>query len=49
MGKMKAPTTKHQAPEKHQISSFNITPALLKFGAWNFSGAWMLGLGAFHL
>jgi hypothetical protein len=41
------PTSKHQAPEKLQLSSFK--PGIstqLEFGAWIFSGAWSLGFGA---
>jgi hypothetical protein len=45
---MKAPNSKHQAPDKPQApSSKHLRGQLLKFEAWNFSGAWMLVLGAF--
>jgi hypothetical protein len=44
---VKAPTSNIQAPEKLQTSSFNHAPQRLEFGAWNFSGAWMLVLGGF--
>src|ERR1017187_1713781 len=44
----KAPSTKLQAPEKHQTSnSKQPSERALKFGAWNFSGAWSLVLGCF--
>jgi hypothetical protein len=47
MNNIKHPNSKLQAPEKHQASSTNNhrVPAY-NFGAWNFSGAWMLVLGA---
>jgi hypothetical protein len=45
---MKHPNPKLQAPEKHQARSTNTLRVLpLMFEAWNFSGAWMLVLGAF--
>jgi hypothetical protein len=48
MSEMKHPNSKHQAPEKHQKPSINNLRVLsLVFEAWNFSGAWMLGFGAF--
>jgi hypothetical protein len=46
-----APNSKLQHPEKHQASSFNRQRCQLPlswFDVWNFSGAWMLGLGAFR-
>src|ERR1035441_9589354 len=44
----KAPSTKLQAPEKHQTSnSKQPSERALKFGDWNFSGAWCLVLGCF--
>jgi hypothetical protein len=47
---MKHPSTKHQHPEKLQTSTSNKkrTSLGLELGAWNFSGAWMLVLGAFN-
>src|SRR6266850_2984597 len=46
--KVKAPTSKLQAPEKLQLSITKAARAgRLKFGAWNISGAWMLVLGCF--
>jgi hypothetical protein len=46
---MKHPNSKLQAPEKHQTPSTNNLRVLpLIFGTWNFSGAWMLVLGAFR-
>ncbi len=51
-----APSSKFQAPEKHQTpstkhcSSFANNPTRrLKFGDWIFSGVWILVLGAFLL
>src|SRR5581483_11280025 len=43
-----APSTKHQAPEKHQASNPKAAGWLLnlELGAWSFSGAWCLVLGA---
>src|SRR5437867_99444 len=47
---MKAPNSKLQAPEKHQEPSSNYgRTRLWMFGAWNFSGAWRLVLGAFSI
>jgi hypothetical protein len=48
---MKAPNSKLQHPEKLQTSTSNQerTPLGLELGVWNFSGAWMLMLGAFNL
>src|ERR1700736_2267960 len=42
------PTPKLQTPKNHQASSSEIgsTGSKLKLGYWNFSGAWMLVLGA---
>jgi hypothetical protein len=46
--KIKAPSTKHQAPKKLQTpSSQTCGQSLLKFEAWNFSGAWSLELGVY--
>jgi hypothetical protein len=49
--KTKAPNSKLQHPENIQASSSNGSD--VRFGldveAWNFSGAWMLVLGAFYL
>src|SRR5882724_10202271 len=44
----KPPNSKHQHPEKYQAPNTN-AHAVLEFGPWNFSGAWMLVLGAFPL
>jgi membrane-associated PAP2 superfamily phosphatase len=46
---MEAPNSKLQAPEKLQTSTSKqiIGAEFLKFGAWMFSGCWMLVLGAF--
>jgi hypothetical protein len=46
---MKHPNTKHQIPMKHQApNSKKPEPKVgLDVGCWNFSGAWMLELGAF--
>jgi hypothetical protein len=48
---VKHPSTKHQLTEKFQTPDFNAgsSRALLEVGAWSFSGAWMLELGAFYL
>jgi hypothetical protein len=43
---IEAPSSKLQAPEKHQIPSSK-PEARLVFGAWIFSGAWSLELGVF--
>jgi hypothetical protein len=47
---MKVPSSKFQAPNKHQTPNSNILagafPTII-FGIWNFSGAWSLELGAF--
>jgi hypothetical protein len=43
---MKIPNFNIQAPEKLQISSLKSALVDLDFGTWNFSGAWMLVLGA---
>src|ERR1017187_5156709 len=44
----KASSTKLQAPEKFQSPNSKHSRApILKFGAWNFSGAWSLVLGCF--
>src|ERR1035441_7352079 len=44
----KASSTKLQVPEKFQSPNSKHSRApILKFGAWNFSGAWMLELGCF--
>jgi hypothetical protein len=47
---MKAPNSKLQAPEKLQVPNPNERPPARKWilVVWNFSGAWMLALGAFH-
>jgi hypothetical protein len=48
--KMKTPSTNIQAPEKLQCASSKSPMKAMppvKFGAWCFSGAWMLVLGAF--
>jgi hypothetical protein len=42
-----APTSRLQAPEKPQASKLKSLAQLLELGSWIFSGAWMLGLGAF--
>jgi hypothetical protein len=48
MSEMKQPNSNIQAPEKQQEPSANsLRVLLLMFEAWNFSGAWMLVLGAF--
>jgi hypothetical protein len=44
-----APTSRPQAPEKPQASKLKSPVHFLEFGSWNFSGAWMLGFGAFAL
>jgi hypothetical protein len=49
---MKAPSTKHQAPMKHQASNLKTIPCRipggsLGLGIWSFSGAWCLELGTF--
>jgi hypothetical protein len=45
---MKAPNSKLQHPEKLQTPSSKETARARElFGYWNFSGAWMLELGAF--
>jgi hypothetical protein len=46
---MKAPNSKHQAPEKLQASSFKpeSRTGVFEFEFWIFSGAWMLALGIF--
>jgi hypothetical protein len=45
---MKAPNSKLQHPENNQAPSTKCAHAFcLMFDAWNFSGAWMLVLGAF--
>jgi len=41
----KGKSTNIQAPEKHQVPSSEIPCGRLVFGAWIFSGAWMLELG----
>jgi hypothetical protein len=47
---VEAPKSKLQAPEKHQASSSKRgVRILLEFDVWDFSGAWMLELGAFSL
>ena len=51
---MKAPSTKLQHPEKHQAPNSEPNRAqsgevFLELGIWNFSGAWMLVLGAFSI
>jgi hypothetical protein len=43
----KAPSTNIQAPEKHQAPK--PVRSFLKFGVWNFSGAWSLGFEAFKM
>src|SRR5664279_3676442 len=44
----KHPTSNIQHPEKRQAPSAKTRArSRLKFGAWNFSGAWGLGLGCF--
>jgi hypothetical protein len=45
--KSQAPTSKHQRNSKLQIPKSRVVS--LKFGAWSFSGAWMLELGAFSV
>jgi hypothetical protein len=42
----KAPSTKLQAPEKHQNPNSKGVHGRLVLGAWNFSGAWCLEFGA---
>jgi hypothetical protein len=44
---MKPPKSKLQAPEKIQTLSFKSAAEILEFGAWNFSGIWMLEFGFF--
>src|SRR5205085_9629568 len=46
--KHQAPSSKLQAPEKHQASSSNQRSVglPLELDVWNFSGAWSLGFGA---
>src|ERR1039458_5168729 len=46
---IKTPSSKHQHPEKLQTSTSKQSCAsrVLVLGAWNFSGAWRLLLGAF--
>jgi hypothetical protein len=48
---MKAPNSKLQVPEKHQTlsSKAELIARRLDVGAWSFSGAWMLVLGAFSV
>ena len=48
---MKAPNSKAQAPEKHQVSSSKLwlRERSLDVGVWNFSGAWRLELGGFSV
>src|SRR5438270_10804283 len=41
----KAPSSKHQRSSKNQTSKA-MRGILLKFGAWDFSGAWCLEFGA---
>ena len=43
---MKASSTNIQAPENRQTSNSKAARGRLKFGAWNFSGAWCLEFGA---
>jgi hypothetical protein len=41
---LKAPSTKHQAPEKLQAPNFMRKRWSLGFDVWSFSGAWCLVL-----
>jgi hypothetical protein len=45
---VKTPSSNIQAPVKLQASSANpwVAHGFLKFGGWNFSGAWRLEFGA---
>jgi len=43
--KRKAPSTKHQIPEKLQAPIFKSEAARLELGYWSFTGAWVLVLG----
>jgi hypothetical protein len=47
---VKAPISKLQHPEKFQASSskWRAGGGYLDFEVWCFSGAWMLGIGAFR-
>jgi hypothetical protein len=45
--KLQIPSSKHQRSFKFQASNRAAPAHILKFNAWDFSGAWMLVLGAF--
>jgi hypothetical protein len=45
--KLQIPSSKLQRNSKHQASSSAFVRKFWSFGAWSFSGAWMLVLGIF--